>query len=644
MAFDALFQPISIGSLKLPNRIIMSAMSTRFPKTGGGMTEKVLEHYSRRARGGASLITVELADVHPLMPHLRQTLWLHHDSAIPEMRRLTDAIHENGSRASIQIGVFFRPAQAGLRQYTSSLESPEVLPNAQELSAGDLSRLGDIIAAACLRARKAGYDAVELHGMHGSIVEEFLSPYWNRRKDAYGGSREKRMRFPLELLEKTRKAVGEDFPVIFRICGSEFHPEGSTIDDAAAFARAAEERGLNAVSLSGGIGHIDHLAISSSYEKRGMLLPASRAVREHCGIPVIVANALTPRMAHDAVAGGDADIVALGRPLLADPDWPHKMAEGRMEEIRPCIRCNQGCMGGLRDASLPHILCLANPQMGRLNQERPAPAEERKNIVVIGGGPAGCEFAYRAAQRKHHVTLLEKESRLGGQFRTAAVPPGKEDFLALSRYFELVLPREGVDIRLNTEASAETVQAMHADVAVVATGSVPALPPIPGMDMSGVCFAVDVLNGKAEPRGAVAVLGGGATGLETAHLLVERGHSVTVVDMRQEFVRDIVSHVGVREKLLHLLEEAGVTFMPDRRVKEITSEGVEVDDRPLFGGGSVELVRADTVVVAMGQRPVASLADELEARGIQVVRIGDCSRPGNALAAIHEAYGAALSV
>ena len=317
MAFDALFQPISIGSLKLPNRIIMSAMSTRFPKTGGGMTEKVLEHYSRRARGGASLITVELADVHPLMPHLRQTLWLHHDSAIPEMRRLTDAIHENGSRASIQIGVFFRPAQAGLRQYTSSLESPEVLPNAQELSAGDLSRLGDIIAAACLRARKAGYDAVELHGMHGSIVEEFLSPYWNRRKDAYGGSREKRMRFPLELLEKTRKAVGEDFPVIFRICGSEFHPEGSTIDDAAAFARAAEERGLNAVSLSGGIGHIDHLAISSSYEKRGMLLPASRAVREHCGIPVIVANALTPRMAHDAVAGG--------MPILwrwADLCWP----------------------------------------------------------------------------------------------------------------------------------------------------------------------------------------------------------------------------------------------------------------------------------------------------------------------------------
>ncbi len=644
MAFDALFQPVSIGTLTLPNRIIMSSMSTRMAKTGGGMTDRLIEHYCRRARGGASLITVELADVHPLMPHLRQTLWLHNDAAVEAMRPLTDAIHENGARASIQIGVFFRPVMAGLCQYTASLKSPEAQPHAQELTAVELDRLGDVIAMGCLRAKRAGYDAVELHGVHGSIMEEFLSPFWNRRTDGYGGTREKRMRFPLEVLEKTRRLTGDDFPIIFRICGSEFHPEGTTVEDAVAFARAAEERGLNALSLSGGIGHIDHLAISASYEKRGMLLPASRAVKENCRIPVIVANALTPQMACDAVAGGDADIIALGRPLLADPDWPRKMKEGRMEEIRPCIRCNQGCMGGLRDASLPHIFCLTNPQMGRLMQDTPPAAEHPLNIVVVGGGPAGCEFAHTAAVRGHHVTLLEKENRLGGQFRTASVPPGKADFRALSDYFEVVLPRAGVDVRLNTEAGLQMLRNMQADVVVVATGSDPVLPSVPGMELPHVCLAVDVLKGRVVPEGTVAVLGGGATGLETAHLLAEQGHAVTVVDMLQEFGRDIVAHVGVREKLLHLLEEAGVKFMPRRRVKSVTASGVELDERPLFGGGNVELLPADSVVVAMGQRPAVALFRELEASGIRCLAVGDCARPGNALAAIHAAYDLALSL
>ena len=644
MAFDALFQPISIGSLKLPNRIIMSAMSTRFPQAGNWVNDKVIEHYCRRARGGASLITVELADVHALTPHLKQVLWLHNDSCIPVMRRLTDAIHENGAKASIQLGVFFRPAVAGLCHYTSSLQSPEAQPNAQELTAYELDKLSDLIAAACLRAKKAGYDTVELHGMHGSIVEEFLSPFWNKRTDEYGGSRENRMRFPLELLEKTRKLVGEEFPIIFRICGTEFHPDGTDIDDAVAFCLAAQERGLDALSLSGGIGHIDHLAISASYEKRGMLLPASRAIKENCRIPVIVANALTPQMAHDAVANGDTDIVALGRPLLVDPDWPIKMKEGRPEEIRPCIRCNQGCMGGLRDVSLPHILCLANPQMGRVDQEVPAATEQPRNIVVIGGGPAGCEFAYTAAQRKHRVTLLEKEPRLGGQFRTAAVPPGKEDFRALSDYFEVNLPRVGVDVRTSCEATMEMIKALNPDLVVVATGSTPAVPPIPGINQPHVSLAVDVLNGKASPKGNVVVLGGGATGLETGHLLAEKGHAVTVVDMLQEFGRDIVSHVGVREKLLHLMEEVGVKFIPRKRVKAIVVDGVELDDRPLFGGGNVEFLAADSIVVAMGQRPVVALAEELEKAGFNVMRLGDCARPGNALVAIHNAYDAGLTV
>ncbi len=644
MAFDALFQPVSIGSLKLPNRIIMSSMSTRMARTGGGMTERLIEHYSRRARGGAALITVELADVHPLMPHLRQTLWLHNDEAVAAMRPLTEAIHKNGARASIQIGVFFRPVMAGLCHYTASLKSPEAQPHAQELSAFELDRLGDVIAMGCLRAKQAGYDAVELHGIHGSIMEEFLSPFWNKRSDRYGGTCENRMRFPLEVLEKTRRLVGEEFPIIFRICGSEFHPEGTTIEDAVAFARAAEERGLNAVSLSGGIGHIDHLAISASYEKRGMLLPASRAIKEHCHIPVIVANALTPQMAYDAVAGGDADIIALGRPLLADPDWPKKMKEGRMEEIRPCIRCNQGCMGGLRDPSLPHILCLANPQMGSLMQEVPPAARKPFDIVVVGGGPAGCEFAYTAAQRGHRVTLLEKEANLGGQFRIAAVPPGKADFRALSDYFEVVLPRMGVDVRLNIEASVDDIQAMKADIVVVAAGSVPVRPSIPGIDLPQVSLAVDVLKGKVTPEGSVVVLGGGATGLETAHLLAEQGHDVTVVDMLQEFGRDIVSHVGVREKLLHLMEKAGVKFMPRMRVKAVTPEGVELDDRPLFGGGRIQFLPADSVVVAMGQRPSTALAGALEKTGIKCLMLGDCARPGNALAAMHEAYALALSL
>ena len=644
--YDALFQPVSIGSLTLRNRIIMTAMSTRFPGTDGKSTEQLLNHYTRRAQGGAAMLTVELADPHPYLRHLQQALWNYNDAMIPDLRKIVDAIHSGGAAASIQIGAYFRSNITSIAHHTSSLQSPEAGPMSIELNEEEIQWITKVIADASWRCKEAGFDAVELRCIHGDILEEFFSPYWNKRTDKYGGSLENRMRFPLEVLDATRARVGSSFPIIYRICGTEFHPDGTTVADAVAFSLAAQERGLDAVNLTGGIGHIDHLAIASSYEARGMLIPSARAIKAETSIPVILANSLTPELALDAVVGGSADIIGLGRPLLTDPDWPLKVSQGRVEAIRPCVRCNQGCMGGLRKPGNEHISCLSNPQLGKIDQDSPKPTATPKKICVIGGGLAGCETALVAAQRGHQVTLYEQENVLGGQFRIAGIPPGKADFAALIRFFEHELPRLGVTIHLGTKADPALVAKLAPDCIVLATGAVPVSPPIPGLNLPHVHHAVDVLKDSSliSPQGPVVVLGGGATGLETAHYLAEKGHAVTVVDLLLEAGKDMVHSVGVRERLLGLLKKDKVALRLGLRILAVDAQGVQVSSRVLSAAKDHEHIPAASVVVALGTRPRKDLEQELAALPIPLFMVGDCTTPRNALLAMQAGYALGLEL
>lgn len=644
--YAVLFQPIQIGTLTLPNRIIMTAMSTRFPGFDGKVTDRLLAHYARRAEGGAAMLTVELADAHPYLRHLQQALWNYNTTMIPELQKITDAIHRNGSVASIQVGAYFRAQLTSITHYTASLGSPEAKPSSMELNETEIKWLIHVMTEAAWRCKEAGFDAIELHGVHGDIIEEFFSPYWNKRLDKYGGSLENRMRFPLELLRSVRERLGQDFPIIYRICGSEFHPDGTTAEDAISLILAAQELGLNAVHLSGGLGHIDHLAIASSYEQRGMLLPLSRAIKRKVAIPVIVANSLLPQQAASAIANGNADMVGLGRPLLVDPDWPAKLARGDAASIRPCIRCNQGCIGGLREPGKGHISCLANPQVGDLHQGPPPKTNAPKKIAVVGGGLAGCETALVTALRGHTVTLFEQRETLGGQFHAGSCPPGKADFTALLRFFEHELPKAGVTIQLGVKVNGKILGNGNFDHTVLATGATPLMPPIPGLDMSHVVKATDVLLEKvAIPRNnTVAVLGAGATGLETAHFLSERAYVVSVVDLLHEPGRDMVHGVGVRERLLGMLEKEGVTLCMGLRILAIEKGAIIACERLLSDEGIRHKIAADTVVVALGTRALKEIEDELHTAAIPFSSVGDCHTLANAWAAMQTGYALGLTL
>jgi 2,4-dienoyl-CoA reductase-like NADH-dependent reductase (Old Yellow Enzyme family)/thioredoxin reductase len=642
---DLLFEPVKLGSLTLKNRLVMTAMSTRFAGPRGEVTGRLIEYYAARAAGGTGLITVEEAFIHPQLPHVKNGLGIYENRLISGLQDLTRRIHEEGAGASLQIGHYFRPQITGFPRYAASLQAPDCGPGCRELTGQEIRYLTGLFADAAERTKNAGFDAVEVHACHGCLLSEFLSPFWNRRTDEYGGNRAGRFRFPLEILGSIRSRMGPDYPVIYRISGSEFTPDGFTPEDAVAFSVALEEAGLTAISVSGGLGHVNHIAIPSCDVPRGLLLPVGKAIKEKVKIPVIVGNSMTPELAQKALACGQADLIGLGRPLIADPEWPKKVRDGRLHEIRHCLRCNQGCFGALRDPSRKWISCMYNPLAGREFECPITPALRKKRVVVIGGGPAGCETARVARLRGHEVLLLEKGKRLGGQFHLASLPPEKGDFRKMADFYEGELQRLGVEVRLNTEATATSLDLLAADVYVLATGSRPARPPIPGADLPHVHTAHEILDGSVHIRkGPVVVVGGGAAGLETADFISEKGLEVTVVEMLDTPGRDIIPGIGILEALLTRLSARGVRILSGYRVVAIEPDAVRISDRPLIGGGNEMALATEAVVLSLGMKPDDSIAKGAFPAGSEVYRVGDCTTPGNAFDAIHQAFELALKI
>jgi 2,4-dienoyl-CoA reductase-like NADH-dependent reductase (Old Yellow Enzyme family)/thioredoxin reductase len=642
---NKLFESVTLGSLQLKNRLVMTAMSTCFAGPTGQVTDRLTEYYAARASGGAALITVEEAFIHPQLPHVKNALGAYGDHLIPGLSRLTQRIHEEGALVSLQLGLYFRQQLNGFPRYAASTQAPDCGPNCKELTIAEIQYLTDLFVAAAERTRRAGFDAVEIHACHGCIISEFLSPFWNHRSDEYGGSREGRFRFALDILQAMRARLGDGYPIIYRISGSEFAPKSFTPEDAVALSKMLDGCGVSAISISGGLGHVNHIAIPPGDVSRGLLLPIGKAVKEAVRVPVIVGNSMTPDIARNAVDGGMADLIGLGRPLIADPEWPRKVAEGRLEDIRCCLRCNQGCFGAVRDPRRPWISCMYNPLAGREFENPITPSEVVKRVVIVGGGPAGCEVARVCKLRGHLVTLLEKAECLGGQIRLAAVPPAKGDFGKMPEFYEHELRRLGVDIRLKTMADQALLNALDADVYVFATGMEPTKPPIPGVGLPHVVTAHEILSGKVEnPTSPVVVIGGGASGLETADLLAARGHRVTVVEILDTVGRDIPTGIGVREALMHRLHANSVILLMGHRAIEITPETVRVSDRPLVGGGQLTDLPARSVALALGGKPQTPATQDTLPKKALCYWVGDCWSPGNALDAIHQAFALAVKL
>ncbi len=503
--------------------------------------------------------------------------------------------------------------------------------------------LDEMLTSKAERVKKAGCDGIELHFAHGYLVGEFMSEYANKRMDEFGGSFENRMRFPLAIIKKVREKVGKDYPVIVRISVDDIRNGGVTIDEARMICREFEAAGLDGINVTVGGYWNAHYYVAPAAVPRGYLLKYAEEIKKAVNIPVIAVGRIgQPAMARDAILGGKADMIAMGRASLVDPYIPEKILEGRIDEICPCIGCLQGCTETTNDPSDPSITCTANAFLGKEKMWEIKPAEISKNVIVVGGGPGGLEAAWVMAKRGHKVTLFEKNKEVGGNFRLGAIPPTKQEIVMLIKYYETMCRKYGVDIRLNTEVSADDILNAKPDAVVIASGSTEIVPNIEGIDQEHVVMASDVLMGRKDATGKIMVLGGGMVGAETADFLSEYGNDITIVEMRDEIAKDVArwDRIYLIDRLRHPQHpEAHVHFLTNTTVKAIEGHKVIAE----ADGETKVLGDFDTIIVAAGYRPAAGLAEELEGK-TEVHVIGDARKARKAIDAIREGAKLAISI
>jgi len=518
-----LFEPIKIKHLILKNRIAMPAIHHSYTPEGF-VNERLISYYAERARGGAALITVGGCSIDLLGPG-PMMIGLHDDVYLEGLKKLAAAIKDNGALAAAQLyqaGRYTHSMMTGQEPVAPSpLASRLTREKPREMTADDIKQVINSFAQAALRANKAGFDAVEILGSAGYLICQFLSPLTNQRTDLYGGSLENRMRFGREVVERCRELVGPDYPLIIRLSGNDFMAGNNSRQETIAFAQALEECGIDCFNITGGW-HESRVPQITGDLPRGVFAYLARAVKEAVNVPVIASNRINdPVVAEEILQHHLADIVNIGRALIADPYWPEKARQRNFQAIRRCIACNQGCLDMV--FTFQDVHCTVNARAGRENDTVIAPAEKRKDVLIIGAGPAGMETARIAAKRGHRVTIWEKGARLGGNLHYAAIPPGKEEFTTLINYYEYALPASGVTIKLNHDASAEEIIAEKADTVVLATGTVPAKTPFPVKEGSNLVNASAILDGSLLPGKNVVVIGGGSVGCETALTVAKMG-------------------------------------------------------------------------------------------------------------------------
>ncbi|MDF1592127.1 MAG: FAD-dependent oxidoreductase [Desulfobacterales bacterium] len=652
MNYPHVFQPFNLGSITLKNRLVMSPMTMNYATEDGRATDKLIRHYLERAKGGVGLIMVEGTYFTPEGKGYLRQLGLCSTEHARALEKMTQAVHALGNGAKI----FIQLHHAGARTSAKITGLQPVAPSGvsaypggeipHALTVPEIKELVRAHVQTAVWAKEAGFDGIDLHCAHGYLIPAFLSPLSNRRSDAYGGDLAGRTRFLLEIIAGIKERLGAAYPLTIKISGDEFMEGGLRIDEMIRVAQIAQQAGIDGITVSAGsVGGKKRGSLEQAHQilrtmpmmtAPGCLVPLAEKFKENLNIPVITVGRINhPSLAEDILAQGRADLVAMGRPLLADPYLPQKAMDGKEADIRLCIACNEGCYK--RIFQQLDIRCAINPMTGREDDAAPSQTPAPKAVVIVGGGPAGLEAAYSAWQRGHKVTLMEENRKLGGQLNLAASAPGRSEIENIRQFLVKRLAATDVAIITGQKASVELIRPYRPDIVICATGARPRTVDIPGLQTHASMTAWEAIAGTATPVSPCLVVGGGLVGCEAADYLSEHGHRIVLV----EILPGIASDGDADTQAFYDMKFA------KNKVAAYTATRIERIDRHaavLERDGETITVPIESIVLAVGAEPIDSLSEELAAAGISCVKIGDCVTPRRILDAVHEGFQAGCAL
>jgi len=631
-----LLEPALIKNLQIKNRVSMAPAERGYGNMDGSVTQRYIDYLLERAKHGVGMITVESTYIDWGGRGRLYQLGVYDDTLIPSHKRLTDALHQYGTKVVAEIQHAGRQTSAtvtGLQPVGPSevpcIPSGGDLP--RELTVGEIKEVVQKFAQAARRANKAGYDMICIHGAHGYLINAFVSPYSNKRTDEYGGSLENRMRFPLEVYKAVRAAVGDDFPVGYRLSADEFVDGGLILDDTKRIAQLLEKAGVDFLDVSAGIYESAAMICAPMDMPLGYLVYLAAAIKEVVKIPVIATGRINDMVfAESILEKNQADFVHMVRAFHADPEILVKSQKGQADDICMCMGCLK-----CADLMMMHLptTCTVNPAAGREREFELKPAKNKKRVMVVGGGVAGMEAARIACLRGHDVTLFEKDGDLGGQIRWASKGKCHEEFFQTARFRIHAIKKSGVKLELGKEITLSQVKAFRPDVVVIATGAVPFVPLIPGMNRSLIATSFDILSGKRETGERSLVIGGKREGLVVAEFLAEKGSEVTIVEASNSLGSD---WGPVRQMVVafRIQENPAISIRLKTIVEQINDNGIILQSE-----GKVEKITGiDSVVVAWNRAPANRLGDEVmaDSQVPEIYCIGDAVIPRDAYDAIYE--------
>jgi 2,4-dienoyl-CoA reductase-like NADH-dependent reductase (Old Yellow Enzyme family)/thioredoxin reductase len=627
-----LFTPFQIKNLTLKNRIVLPPLASFLIEKGGAITDRAVEHYRRRAGGGPAMVIMEACAVSPEGVVSENQARIDSDRLLKGLSRIAEAIKSEGAVPAIQIHHAGRQTSAKvikrLPLAPSPLPCPAIRGDVAPLTDEQIQELVNKFADAAVRSREAGFELLEIHGAHGYLINQFLSRYSNIREDGYGGDIAGRSRFAIDIIEAIRKRLGSAFPISFKISAQEFVPNGLTVEESIDILKLLITAGIDAIQVSAGNDSTPEWICQPMFMQKACLAESAAAIKKALQIPVMAVGRINdPWTADNIIAQKMADLVCIGRGLMADPEMPIKAQEGRFDEIRTCIACNT-CMQSIYRKG--RLECLVNPALGREQEMQIVSTTQPKKVMVIGGGPGGLNAAWVAAKRGHEVHLYERQTYLGGQLVPGSKTAYKKEMQSLIHFQKRQAELNGVICHMGQEATVQTVQKEDPDVVILATGSKPVLPQVEGIDAASVVTFDVVLDGEVQDKKSTVVVGGGATGCEVAYHLSETGSPVTIVELLPKIGGEL--EAVTKKLLVRKLKENTVRILTEHRLLRVGKNSIVV-----AGPDGIEhIIEAERVVVAIGIRPDDTIHRQIKSLGYETHVIGDCLEPRTAKTAIYE--------